>query len=310
LSAAEQPLLAVFALVMTGFLVVDLAVLARRPRGPVTLRASLAWTALWAALSLAFAAAVWATLGRDRAVTFLTAYLVEQSLSVDNLFVFVLIFASFRVPPAQQRRVLVWGVIGAMALRGLCIYAGVAVLHRFEWLLYVFALVLVWGGFKTLLAREADDDDASPADGKVARLVRRVVPVTSQMHGERFFVRESGRLVATPLFLALVVVEVSDLVFAVDSIPAVLAISQDAFVVYTSNVFAIMGLRSIYFAVAELMRLFRYMKYALALILIFVGAEIGLARVVRIPTTVTLAVVVALLASAAAASAWRRAPAT
>lgn len=291
----QTPLVVLFAVVIVGFLILDLGVLSRRGH-VVKLKESLLWSAFWWALATTFAVGIYFHLGAEQATLFYTAYIVEQSLSVDNLFVFLLIFSAFKIPAALQHRVLFWGIIGALAMRAVCILAGVAVLSRFQWLVYVFGAILVWGGVKTMLKGEDDGDD--PSQGAVARLIRRVLPVTEQLDGARFFTLKEGRRHATPLFLALVVVEISDLIFAVDSIPAVLAISLDPFIIYTSNIFAILGLRSIYFALAHLMRAFRYLKYAISLILIFVGVKIAASPFYHLPVSVALGVIVGLLAVA------------
>lgn len=290
---------AVFAVLVLGCLAIDLLFLNRKAH-VVTFKEAIRQSAFWFALALAFGAGIYVELGRDEAVTFLTGYVVEQSLSVDNLFVILLVFGSFKIPMELQRRVLFWGIIGAFLLRAVCIGVGVVALERFHWLLYIFGAILIWGGVKT--AFEKDDDEDGIEDSWTVRQIKRVVPVTRELDGEKFFTRVNGKLMATPLFLVLVVVEVSDLVFAVDSIPAVLAISQDPFIVYTSNIFAILGLRSIFFALAHVMSLFRYLKYALAVILVFVGAKIMLADWYEVPVVVALSVILGLLAAATVAS--------
>jgi tellurite resistance protein TerC len=289
------PMIIGFAVLVIGFLILDLGVLNRRAH-VIKFRESLMWSGFWVVLALAFAGGVHFYLGAEKSITFLTGYVVELSLSVDNLFVFLLIFTAFRIPAELQHRVLFWGIVGALGMRAVCIGAGVAALQRFHWLLYIFGAMLIYGGIKTLLKKEDDGDD--PSQGAVARFIRKIMPVTPDLHGNHFFVRMNGKRHATPLFLALVIIEISDLVFAVDSIPAVLAISQDPFIVYTSNVFAILGLRSIYFALAHLLQIFRYLKYAISLILIFVGAKIALANVFKVPVGIALGVIVLLLAAA------------
>ena len=290
----DTPILIGFAVVVLGFLVLDLFVLNRHAKA-VTFRQSLVQTGAWVAVALAFAGFVYWEMGKESAVMFLTGYTIELSLSVDNLFVFLLIFSAFRIKAQYQHRVLFWGIIGALVMRAICIVAGVAALERFEWLMYVFGAILIYGGIKTALDKEGDEEK-DPSQGLVARLLRRVVPVTDEFDGERFFTHKKttahpvGKLHATPLFLALITVEISDLIFAVDSIPAVLAISRDPFIVYTSNVFAILGLRSIYFALSHLMGLFRYLKYALSVILIFVGVKIAAHELYVIPTEIALGV--------------------
>jgi tellurite resistance protein TerC len=277
--------------VVIGFLILDLGILSRRSK-VVQFKESLLWTLFWVSLASAFGAGVWFYQGKDAAVTFFAAYLVEQSLSVDNLFVFLLIFTSFRVPAELQHRVLFWGIVGALAMRAVCIGAGVAALAKFHWLVYVFGVILVVAGIKTL---RSDEEEDNPQDGIIVKTLSRLFPVTDSFQGQSFFVRKDGRLWATPLLLALVTIEVSDLIFAVDSIPAVLAISRDPFIVYTSNIFAILGLRSIYFALANLMGLFHYLKYALSIILIFVGVKIGISGYFHVPVEITLGVVLGLL---------------
>lgn len=287
-----SPLAIIFAVIVIGFLILDLGILSRRSK-VVQFKESILWTLFWVSLASAFGAGVWFYQGKDAAVTFFAAYLVEQSLSVDNLFVFLLIFTSFRVPSELQHRVLFWGIIGALVMRAVCIGAGVAALTKFHWLVYVFGVILVYAGIKTLRSSEEEEN---PQDGIVVKLISKILPVTNHFHGQSFFTKKDGRLWATPLFLALVTIEVSDLIFAVDSIPAVLAISRDPFIVYTSNIFAILGLRSIYFALANLMGLFHFLKYALSIILIFVGLKIGLSGYIHVPVEVTLGVVIGLLA--------------
>jgi tellurite resistance protein TerC len=258
----------------------------------VQFKESLLWTLFWVSLASAFGAGVWFYQGKDAAVTFFAAYLVEQSLSIDNLFVFLLIFTSFRVPSELQHRVLFWGIVGALVMRAVCIGAGVAALSKFHWLVYVFGVILVYAGIKTL---RSDEEEENPQEGFIVKIISKILPVAKDFHGQSFFIKKDGRLWATPLFLALVTIEVSDLIFAVDSIPAVLAISRDPFIVYTSNIFAILGLRSIYFALANLMGLFHYLKYALSIILIFVGFKIGLSGYFHVPVEITLGVVIGLL---------------
>lgn len=289
----------VFAVVVLGFLALDLGVLSRKAH-VVRFKEALAWSAFWISLALAFCLWIFFQQGKNQAITFLTAYVIELSLSVDNLFVFLLIFSSFRIPAALQHRVLFWGIIGALVMRAICIGIGVVALSKFQWLTYVFGAILIWGGIKTAFKNE-DDQDLN--EGWMVRAIRRVIPVSNEFDEERFFTVKDGRRMATPLLLALIVVEISDVIFAVDSIPAVLAISHDPFIVYTSNVFAILGLRSIYFALAHLMRLFRYLKYALSVILVFVGVKISIQHYYKLPVEIALSVIVSLLAIAIIASA-------
>ncbi len=294
----STPLVIAFAVIVIGFLILDLGILNRKNH-VVSLKESLLWTTFWIMLSFAFAGGVYFHMGRDQAVMYLTAYLVEQSLSVDNLFVFLLIFGSFKVPAILQHRVLFWGIIGALGMRAICIGAGVVALQRFEWLVYVFGAILIYGGIKTALGG-SDEDEMK--EGLIIRTIRKIIPVTDDFDGAKFFTRKPGKLSATPLFLALVVVEISDVIFAVDSIPAVLAITMDPFIVYTSNVFAILGLRSIFFALSHMMKLFRYLKYALSVILVLIGIKIAASHFYKVPVEYTLGTIIGLLGLAVVAS--------
>ncbi len=293
-----SPLTIIFCLVVGGFLVLDLGFFAKKDH-EIKFKEALLWSAFWATLAFAFAGGVWWQKGSNQALLFVTGYLVELSLSVDNLFVFLLVFSAFRIPGKFQHRVLFWGIIGALALRAVCIGLGVVALQKFEWIVYIFAVILIYAGIKTLKTNHEDDD---PSKGLIVRLIRKVMPVTDKIHDNHFFVKLAGQWTATPLFLALVTIEISDLVFAIDSIPAVLAVTDDPFIVYTSNIFAILGLRSLYFALAHLMQLFAYLKYALSVILVFVGVKIGLSHHFKIPPEIALGVIIGLLALAILAS--------
>jgi tellurite resistance protein TerC len=264
----------------------------------VKFREALAWSAVWIALAVIFAVVVFFWHGRTSALEFVTGYVIELSLSVDNLFVFLLIFRFFHVPPVHQHKVLFWGILGALIMRAVFIVAGVGLIQRFHWIVYVFGAFLVYSGIKLFFQEEAE---IHPEKNPVLRLFRRFVPVTKDYEGNKFFVRRAG-LYATPLFVVLLVVETTDLLFAVDSIPAILAITRDAFIVYTSNVFAIMGLRSMYFALAGMMEMFRYLHYGLSLVLVFVGAKMLLSHYLEIPTPVALAAVAGVLAISVIAS--------
>jgi tellurite resistance protein TerC len=278
-------------------LVLDLGVFHRRAH-TVKFREALAWSAVWIALAVIFAVVVFFWHGRTPALEFVTGYVIELSLSVDNLFVFLLIFRFFHVPPVHQHKVLFWGILGALIMRAVFIVAGVGLIQRFHWIIYVFGAFLVYSGIKLFFQKEAE---IHPEKNPVLRLFRRFVPVTKDYEGNKFFVRRAG-LYATPLFVVLLVVETTDLLFAVDSIPAILAITRDAFIVYTSNVFAIMGLRSMYFALAGMMEMFRYLHYGLSLVLVFVGAKMLLSHYLEIPTPVALAAVAGVLAISVIAS--------
>ena len=279
-------------------LVLDLAVLHRKQEEP-TFRDAMLWTGVWIGLALIFNLGIWYVRGSEPAIQFLTAYLVEESLSVDNLFVFLLVFSHFRVPRELQRGVLFWGILGALLMRLSFILAGVTLLERFHWLVYVFGGVLVVSGVKLWGTHQ---HEIHPEKNPILRLFRRAVPVTPEYHGARFWVREAGRWMATPLAVVLIVIETTDLIFAVDSIPAVLAISSDPFIVYSSYAFAILGLRSLYFALAGLMRLFHYLHYGLAAVLVFVGLKMVVAEWVKISALVSLGVIVLVLGAAIIAS--------
>jgi tellurite resistance protein TerC len=278
-------------------LVLDLAVFHRKAH-VIHFREALAASAMWIALAAAFGVAVYFWHGRATALEFGAGYLVEESLSVDNLFVFLLIFRYFRVPSLYQHKVLFWGIIGALVMRGVFIIAGVALIRRFHWIIYLFGAFLVYTGFKLLGSGEKE---IHPEQNPVLKLVRRWIPVARDYVGGKFFVKEGG-LFATPLLLVLVVVETTDVLFAADSIPAVLAITRDPFIVYTSNVFAILGLRSLYFALAGLMEAFHYLHYGLSAILMFIGVKMLLSAHYPIPTEIALAVVAGVLALSIVAS--------
>ena len=294
----------VFAL---GMLLLDLFVFHRSGR-MVRSREALAWSAMWIALAFAFAGLVFFWQGRQVALEFVTGYVLELSLSVDNLFLFLVIFRYFSVPEQYQRSVLFWGILGALLMRGVFILAGVGLIQRFHWIVYVLGAGLVYSGIRLGLSGEHHVD---PARNPAVRALRRLLPVTDDFHGGRFFVRSwKGKpgLYATPLLIVLAVIETTDLLFAVDSIPAVLAVTLNAFIVYTSNVFAILGLRSMYFAVSGLMKVFRFLHTGLALVLILVGSKMIAADYfhkhnIDIPTHVTLAVVAGVLTISIVASA-------
>ncbi len=257
-----------FNLAVIFMLVVDLGVFHRNPQ-KVSVRQALGWSAFWIALSLAFNGWVWHNFGEHKGLEFLTGYVLEKSLSVDNLFVFLLIFSYFKVPAELQHRVLFFGILGALVLRGIFIYLGATLVREAHWVLYLFGLFLVYSGFKLFFV---DDDDADPENAIVKRLRKRL-DLTDGFRGEKFWVVEDGARKATPLFLVLVAVETSDVLFAVDSIPAIFGVTSDPFIVYTSNVMAILGLRALYFALAGMIEYFHYLNYGLAVILIFIGGK-------------------------------------
>jgi tellurite resistance protein TerC len=283
-------------------LAVDLGVFHRQAHA-VSIKEAAAWSAVWVALSLAFNAGIYHFMGREAGLEFLAGYLIEKALSVDNIFVFVLVFSYFRVPARYQHRVLFWGILGALLMRGAMIGAGAALIERFHWILYLFGAFLVFTGIRMAFQEE---HDIEPESNPVVRLVRRFFPVTAVYHGQKFFVREpsggAARRVATPLFVVLVFVETTDLVFAVDSIPAVFAVTQNAFLVYTSNVFAILGLRALYFLLAGVIHKFHYLKLGLSVVLVFVGAKMLLEDLFPVPIGISLGVIAAVLTLSVVAS--------
>lgn len=302
-----------FLLFIVGLLLLDLGVFHRKSH-EIQVPEALAWTAVWVVIALAFNVFVyflyennwgWANItvqhlsGAQAALQFFTGYLVEKSLSVDNIFVIAMIFSYFQVPLAEQHRVLFWGIFGALVLRGIMIYAGVALIDRFDWLVYVFGLLLLASAVKMLIVRH---DSIHPDRNIVVRIARKVYPFTSEFEGSRFFAIRNGQKVATPLLLALILVETSDVMFAIDSIPAILAVTRDPFLVFTSNVFAILGLRSLYFALAGMMARFRYLKMSLVFLLAYIGVKMLLAHHYPIPNLVSLAIIGGILAVGVAAS--------
>jgi tellurite resistance protein TerC len=299
---AAWALFAAFVLVM---LAVDLYASrgsSRIERG-TSLRSASLWTAAWIGLALLFGLLVLAFYGPHAALTYLTAYLIEKSLSIDNIFVFVLIFADLAIPPSQQRRVLYWGVLGALVMRALLIAGGIYLLDRFHWVVYPFALLILLAALRMLVGRTKEEEVVAAACAVCGSWVARVIPITPVIRGGAFWIRQGRRLVATPLFIALIVVETTDLIFALDSIPAVFAVTRDPFLVYTSNVFAMLGLRSLYFVLAGALERVRYLRLGLAGILAFVGMKMLLGGVVEIPVWVPLVVVVVALGLAIGASA-------
>ena len=284
---------AVFAAVVIGVMAIDIALLGKRGRH-MSFREAVVRSLFNIAAGLLFGGFVWWRLGRDLAASYLVAYLVEESLSVDNLFVFLIIFSYFKLSESRQHRVLAWGVAGAMGMRAIFIFAGSALLHRFHWLTYGFGAFLIYTGVKLAIRKEEAAVD--PEDNVALKLARRFLRTTEEYNGDHFTVVKDGVRYATPLFLVLVVIEVTDLLFAVDSVPAVLAVSRDVFVVYTSNIMAILGLRALYFVLAGMMNRFHYLGTGLALILIFIGVKMAIVHYLPIPSLVSLGVIVAVLA--------------
>jgi tellurite resistance protein TerC len=303
-----------FSAFVVMMLALDLGVFHRKAH-EVKMKEALGWSAFWIMLALLFNAAMffyWSDAfpdssysSREAGLAFLTGYLIEKSLSVDNIFVIVIIFTYFSIPPKYQHRVLFWGIIGALVMRAIFIGAGVALISKFHWIIYVFGAFLLFTGIKIAVNKGTKVD---PEKNPLIRLFRKFFPVTGSFHGQKFWIREGGRWVATPLFLALLLVEFTDLIFAVDSIPAILAITENAFIVYTSNIFAILGLRSLYFALAGLVNMFRYLHYGLGFILVFVGMKMLLTDIYKIPVHYSLLIIVSILAASIIASLARKEP--
>jgi len=297
-----------FGLLVGVMLFIDLGLLSHS-KSAMTMKSALIWSAVWISTALLFGVGVYFFRGPEDSFRFLAGYLIEEALSVDNLFVFVLIFSYFKVPAPEQRTVLYWGIFGAVVMRAIFIWAGIELIERFGWILYLFGAFLIYTGVKLLIKDE--DDEIDPERNLMVRILKKVMPVTPEYHGKKFFVRLANKLHATPLFAVLLVVETTDLIFAVDSIPAVFSVAVDTatgkidkFIVYTSNVFAILGLRSLYFALAGLMDKFHYLKYGLSAILIFVGMKMTVVHYFHIPLgpVIPLLVIVGILAACVLAS--------
>jgi tellurite resistance protein TerC len=280
-------------------LALDLGVFNRHAH-VVSLREALAWCAVWFGLAMAFNLLISQKMGNQAGLEFFTGYIVELCLSVDNVFVFIVIFQYFRVEPRHQHRVLFWGILGAVVMRAIFIFAGISLINRFHWIIYLFGAFLVYTGIKLAIPKK--DDGFEPEKNPAVKLARRFLPVTSQFEGGHFFARHNGRLHATPMFLVLLIVETTDVMFALDSIPAVIAITRNEFIVFTSNIFAILGLRSLYFAVSGIMQLFRYINVGLAIILCFVGFKMLASHYVTIPIKISLGIIGTVLAASILAS--------
>ena len=290
-----------FNVFVLAMLALDLGVFHRKAH-EVRLREALIWSAVWIGLALLFNVGVYFWRGSETALQFLTGYVIEKSLSVDNIFVFLMIFSYFRVPALYQHKVLFWGILGALIMRAIFIAAGVALIQKFHWVIYIFGAFLILTGIKMAWQK---DKEIHPERNPVVRLFRRLMPVTDRYEGDHFFVRKNQEWLATPLFVVLLLVETTDLIFAVDSIPAILAITLDPFIVYTSNVFAILGLRALYFALAGIMQLFHYLHYGLSAILVFVGVKMMLVDVYKIPVAIALGVIAGILLISVVLSAVR-----
>ncbi|WP_413998052.1 TerC family protein [Flavobacterium sp. W1B] len=277
-----------FVLVM---LAVDLGVFHRKSH-EVKIKEALIWSAVWISLALIFNYGIYIFMGKEKAVEFLTAYVIEKSLSIDNLFVFIMLFSYFNVDRKYQHKILFWGILGALVMRAIFIFAGVALISKFHWIIYVFGAILIYTGIKMLFHK---DDEIQPDKNPLVRLFKKFLPVTEETHGGKFFVKLKGQRFATPLFVVLLIVEFTDLIFAVDSIPAVLSITNDTFIIFTSNVFAILGLRALYFALAGITKYFYYLKYGLSAILVFVGIKMTFVDFYKIPIVYSLMVICGIL---------------
>ena len=290
-----------FGALVLAMLALDLGAL-RRTEGEQSLRSATLWSAAWIGVGLGFGGIVFSLYGSDAALMYYTAYALEKSLSVDNIFVFVLIFAELQIPAAEQRRVLYWGVLGALVMRAIFIALGVFLLARFHWIIYPFAALILFAAVRILFGQEKERQVVVGACAVCSTWVARIIPITPVLRGHHFWVRQNGRLLATPLFIALVLVEVTDAVFALDSIPAVFAVTQDPFLIYTSNIFAMLGLRSLYILLGGAISRLRYLRFGLAFILAFVGVKLLLGDVVEIPAWVSLSVILGAVAASAAFS--------
>jgi tellurite resistance protein TerC len=296
-----------FTLLVTVLLAVDFLILKHEGEHRVSTREAALWSLAWVSIALAFGFWFWwylkgivgADVARDRALEYLTGYLIEKSLAVDNVFVWITLFGFFAVPPQYQKRVLLYGVLGAIVLRAILIYVGALLLAQFHWILYVFGLFLLYTGVHMLLAADQGPD---LADNRVLRWMRGHIKISDEYHGDRFFVLKQGVRHATPLFVVLVLVEITDVIFAVDSIPAIFAVTGDPFIVFTSNIFAILGLRAMYFLLADMAQRFHLLKYGLAAILVFIGVKMLLLDIYKIPTGIALGVVGLILATSVMAS--------
>jgi tellurite resistance protein TerC len=300
-----------FNLFVLAMLAIDLGVFHRKSHA-VSSKEALTWSIVWISLSLVFNAVIYLYWDRmmpnssytnsEAGLAFLTGYLIEKALSVDNIFVFILIFSFFAVPDTYQHRVLFWGILGALVMRGVMIFAGVALLKHFHWVIYIFGAFLIFTGIRMALHK---DVELRPDQNPVVKFFRKIMPVTQTYEGDKFFVRRTGSLMATPLFLVLLIVESTDLVFAVDSIPAIFAVTQEPFIVYTSNIFAILGLRALYFLLANVMDKFQYLKLGLSAVLTFVGVKMVIVDLYKIPVGVSLGVVAGILTVSIIVSLWK-----
>jgi tellurite resistance protein TerC len=288
-----------FNVFVLALLLLDLGVFHRQDHA-ISVKEATIWTVIWISLALLFNAAIYFYAGPEPALQFLTGYLIEKSLSVDNIFVFVMLFSYFAVPVEYQHRVLFWGILGALVMRGLLIGVGAFLIEQFHWIIYIFGAFLIFTGLR--MAFQKEEKDIQVESNVMVKMLRRVIPITEGYHGHDFFVRQAGRLFATPLLLVLIVVETTDLIFALDSIPAIFAVTTNAFLVYTSNVFAILGLRSLYFLLAGVVTKFRFLKLGLSAVLAFVGTKMLVEGFYHIPIALSLGVIAAILAISIGAS--------
>jgi tellurite resistance protein TerC len=287
-----------FSAFVFGMLALDLGVFHRKSH-VISVKEALTWTAVWIFLAMLFNLFVYHYFDKEKALEFFTAYLVEKSLSIDNIFVIIMIFSYFNVPPSYQHKVLFWGILGALVMRVIFIFAGIELIHKFHWLIYLFGGFLVFTGIRMVYGEEKPMDlEKNP----LVKLVRKIFPITESFESDNFFIKRDQKIWATPLFIVVVLIEGTDLIFAVDSIPAIISISDDTFIVYTSNVFAILGLRSLYFALAGIEKYFTYLKYGLAAILIFVGIKMCIADFYKMPVEISLIIISFLLAISMIAS--------
>lgn len=283
----------VFNIIIVIMLALDLGVFNKRAH-KITVKEAIVWSSIWISLALLFNVFVFVEFGKTKALQFFTGYVIEYSLSIDNIFVFILVFTYFSVNPQYQHKILFWGILGALVMRGIFIFAGITLINRFHWIVIIFGVFLVISGIKMLVQKE--EINVELEKNKFVRIFRKFFPVTETLHGDSIFIRQNNKIFATPLFLVLIVIESTDLIFAVDSIPAILAISHDTFIVYTSNIFAILGLRSLYFAVSGIMGYFRYLKVGLAFVLSFVGFKMLASYFhFEIPILISLTIILSIL---------------
>ena len=293
----------IFGVVVILLLILDLGVFHKKSH-VISVREAIIWTAVWISLSLSFGAGIYVFEGKEEGLKFLTGYLLEQSLSVDNIFVFYLLFSFYRLAPQYQHKVLYWGVLGAIVFRGLFIVAGIAVIEKFHWVIYILSVFLAYAGLNMLATR---NEEVNPEKSWFIRFIKKIIPVSGRYYEDRFFVKINGKKTATLLLIVLITIEFTDIIFAVDSVPAIIAITKDPFIVFTSNIFAIMGLRSLYFAVSGAANTFRYLKYGLSCILVMIGIKMFLHEIYEVPTLFSLLVIASILFMSIAVSVfWSR----